>query len=387
MSLDENNSQPFRFELLTGEKVSSRRGRLYTPHGIIETPTFWPVGTIGAVKLLTPWQLLATNAQGMLSNTYHLMLRPGTKALIELGGLHRWGCWQKPLLTDSGGFQVMSHAPRRKLSEDGVTFQSHLNGDTFHLTPEESIGIQRAIGADIIFMLDVCPPFGAPEIEMREAHERTLRWASRNRQAFRDLPPLYGNEQTLWPVVQGGTDLTLRKESAEALSEGNDFGYAVGGLAVGEPKELMWPATAAVTETLPVHAPKHLLGVGTPEDLLDAIVLGIDSFDCVLPTRNARHGIAFTSHGIVRIKNEKYKLDELPLDPTCKCDVCNGETGGISRSLLRHLYFAAEPNAQALLTYHNVTYYHRLLSDARSAIEQNRYPSFVAETKARWREL
>ncbi len=276
----------------------------------------------------------------------------------------------------------MSLAHRRQLSENGVVFQSHIDGSAHELTPESSIATQRAIGADIIFMLDVCPPFGAPETEMREAHNRTLRWAQRNRQAFSEYPALYGHEQTLWAVVQGGVDLQLRREAASTLGEGNDFGYAIGGLAVGEPKELMYPAIAAVTETLPVAAPKHLLGVGTPDDLLDAIALGIDSFDCVLPTRNARHGFAFTSRGIVRIKNERYKIDQMPLDPDCTCPACTQ----ISRSFLRHLYFASEHTAARWLTYHNLSYYHDLLARARDAISENRFDGFVASVRANWLE-
>ncbi len=378
----EQTAPGFKFKLLHGEHCTPRRGELHTPHGIIETPCFWPVGTVGSVKLILPDDLNSTGAQGMLSNTYHLLLRPGDEALTQLGGLHRWGGWKKPILTDSGGFQVMSLATHRKLSEECVLFQSHIDGSKHILSPERSIAIQRAIGADIIFMLDVCPAFEASEKELREAHERTLLWAIRNRRAFAEFPSRYGHDQTLWAVVQGATDLALRREAAATLAEGNDFGYAIGGLAVGEPKELMYPAIAAVTETLPIAAPKHLLGVGTPDDLLSGIALGVDSFDCVLPTRNARHGIAFTSRGIIRIKNERYKLDQEPLDPDCKCACCRQ----ISRSFLRHLYFASEATAARWLTYHNLSYYNQLLTEARDAIAASRFPEFAATKRVGWTE-
>lgn len=368
------------FSLEVSNQVGYRLGNLFTEHGNIETPCFWPVGTVGSVKTLKPSDLAQTKAQGMLSNTYHLMVGPGMEPIQRNGGLHRWSGWKQPILTDSGGYQVMSLSQRRVLSEEFVLFQSHINGAKFHLSPEDSVRLQRIIGSDICFMLDVCPSFGEPIEKVRESMELTKRWASRNLDAFNAMEPLYGYSQTLWPVIQGGVDLQLRKQSSEEMLKFGSLGYAIGGLAVGEPKPLMWEAVQAVIEVLPVESPKHLLGVGTPDDLLTAIGLGIDSFDCVLPSRNARHGVAFTSEGLVRIKNELHKHSDEKLDKNCTCECCKT----ISRSFLRHLYFASEPTAAHWLTIHNVYYYSNLLEDARRAIRNQSYDLFCKQVRELW---
>ncbi|MCX7834731.1 MAG: tRNA guanosine(34) transglycosylase Tgt [bacterium] len=370
------------FEFIVKNQIGPRVGKIRTAHGTIQTPCFWPVGTVGAVKLLKPSDLIQTKAQGMLANTYHLMVGVGEEIVQQNRGLHNWSGWKKPLLTDSGGYQVMSLAQQRTLSEEGVVFRSHRNGEKFMLRPEDSIRIQRSIGADLCFMLDVCPSFGEPLETVKDAMERTSRWAKRNYQAFQSIEPKYGFEQSLWPVIQGGTDVQLRKQSTQELFQWTTLGFAIGGLAVGEPKELMWEAVVAVNETLPMEVPKHLLGVGTPDDLLTAIGLGVDSFDCVLPTRNARHGVAFTSHGIVRVKNERYKEDHEPLDPNCNCECCRT----ISKSFLRHLYFASEPTAAHWLTIHNVYYYSNLLEQCRFHIQSGTFVKFCETTREQWNQ-
>lgn len=371
------------FQLVVQNRIGARYGKLTTFHGILETPCFWPVGTVGTVKLLKPSDLVHTKSQGMLVNTYHVLVGPGEEILHQTGGFHRWSGWNKPILTDSGGYQVMSLAQKRTLSEEGVIFQSHINGAKFQLRPEDSVRIQRSIGSDICFMLDVCPAYGEPYDAVKTAMEMTSRWAKRNFEAFRSIEPLYGYEQTLWPVIQGGVDIPLRKESTETLLGYSTLGFAIGGLAVGEPKEFMWEVVRTVNEILPIEAPKHLLGVGTPDDLLTAIDLGVDSFDCVLPTRNARHGVAFTSQGVVRIKNEKYKYDHSPLDHQCECECCKT----ISKSFLRHLYFASEPTAAHWLTIHNVFYYSTLLEKARYHIQNGSYEKFCEQTRIEWNQF
>jgi len=360
----------FSFHLIKSSgPAGPRQGEIITAHGVIETPVFLPVGTYGTVKTLTPEELRALGAGLILSNIYHLFLRPGVETIAQLGGLHRFMHWDGAILTDSGGFQVFSLASFRQVSDEGVIFRSHLNGSRHFLDPEKVVALQEALGVDIMICLDECPGYPAPEEEVRRAAARTLAWAKRSR-ASRTRP-----EAALFPVVQGGMYPELRREQAQALRQLNFDGYALGGLSVGEEKELTWEMVAATIPELPVDRPRYLMGLGAPEDLVEAVARGVDMFDCVLPTRNARNGMAFTNRGRVLIKNAAYALDPGPLDEACGCYTCRH----YSRAYLRHLYLSREILAFRLLTFHNLYYYFNLMAKMRQAISEGRFADFRRE--------
>ncbi len=348
----------------------ARTGEITTPHGQVPTPTFMPVGTQGSVKTLTPAEVAATGARIVLGNTYHLWLRPGAEAVAAHGGLHGFTRWPHSMLTDSGGFQAFSLAERRTVSEDGFVFRSHLDGSKHALTPEEAMRVQGLIGADIAMQLDVCPPGGAPRDEVQRACATTTRWAKRCLAARR-------SDQAVFGIVQGGTDVALRKEHAAELAELPFNGLALGGFSVGEPIETMHAVLPEVAPSLDPGRPRYLMGVGTPRDLVVAIAAGVDMFDCVLPTRNARNGQALLRRGKIVIKQARYKDDRMPLDPECGCPACQG---GYARSYLRHLYLAGEILALRLLSEHNLHLYGQLTREAREAIASGSFASF----RARW---
>ncbi|WP_437591833.1 tRNA guanosine(34) transglycosylase Tgt [Sorangium sp. So ce1000] len=347
----------------------ARTGVLSTPHGDVLTPTFMPVGTQGSVKTLTPAEVAATGARIVLGNTYHLWLRPGPELVAQLGGLHAFTRWPHAMLTDSGGFQAFSLAERRTLVEDGFVFRSHLDGARKALTPEVAMEVQGLLGADIAMQLDVCPPGGAPRADVEEACRLTTRWGKRCLAAKRPTQALFG-------IVQGGTSVALRTAHADELGALPFDGLALGGFSVGEPIALMHEVVAQIAPHLDRTRPRYLMGVGTPLDLVHAIGAGVDMFDCVLPTRNARNGQALTQHGKIVIKQARYKEDRSPLDPTCSCPTC---AGGYSRAYLRHLYMAGEILVLRLLTEHNLHLYGRLMREARAAIAEGRYAAFARE--------
>lgn len=339
----------------------ARRGRLHTAHGPVDTPAFMPVGTAATVKAMAPWDVAQTGAQMVLANTYHLMLRPGAERVAKLGGLHRFMAWAGPILTDSGGFQVMSLAQLRKLDEHGVTFKSHIDGSSHELTPERSVEIQDLLDADITMQLDECPPAGWAHDKVAESMHLSLRWAERCQRAFRTRPG-YG----LFGIVQGGTYDDLRRESARALSAMDLPGYAVGGLAVGEGQAETFRVLEVTCPELPAGKPRYLMGVGRPDDILGAVMRGIDMFDCVLPTRSGRTGQAFTARGTVNLKNARHREDPRPLDPACGCATCTT----FSRGYLHHLIRAEEMLGPMLLSRHNIHYYQQLMAGLRWAIER-----------------
>jgi queuine tRNA-ribosyltransferase len=349
---------------------AARAGRLVTPHGEVETPAFMPVGTAGAVKAVTARDLQEVGAQIVLANTYHLMLRPGDELVARLGGLHGFTAWHGPFLTDSGGYQVFSLAALRELTEDGVSFRSHLDGSPYLLTPERSIEVQMNLGADIIMAFDECPPWPAPREAVAEAADRTTRWARRSREAHRRA------DQWLFGIVQGGVFPDLREKSAREILDIDFPGHGIGGLSVGEPKEDMWRVLEHLHPVLPAGKPRYLMGVGTPEDLFEAVARGIDMFDCVLPTRNARNGQLFTSEGKLSIRNARYRADERPLDPRCLCHACRT----VSRAYVRHLHLANEMSAANLMTIHNLAYYLDTLRQIRQSLRLGRFEAFRQET-------
>jgi queuine tRNA-ribosyltransferase len=352
----------------------ARRGRLDTPHGPVETPVFMPVGTQATVKGLTPEQVRAAGTQILLGNTYHLTLRPGDELIAELGGLHKFMAWDGPILTDSGGFQVLSLAQIRKVTDAGVSFRSHIDGTLLDLTPERVVRIQENLGSDIAMVLDECPPSDAPEPILRDAVERTVRWAERCREAHRRP------DQALFAIVQGGTDLGWRRRCAEPLI-GMDFpGYALGGFSVGESPDAMHAALPAAAELLPVDKPRYLMGVGRPEDLLAGVAAGIDMFDCVMPTRNGRNASAFTADGPIRLRNAGHRRDPGPVESGCPCYTC----ANFSRAYLHHLFQADEMLGPTLLSLHNIAFYLRLMVEARDAIAERRFADFRAARLARW---
>jgi queuine tRNA-ribosyltransferase len=359
-----------KFDLLASEGLA-RRGRLHLRHGAVETPVFMPVGTYGTVKAMTPEELIGLGAQIVLGNTFHLMLRPGTDVIRAHGGLHGFMHWTGPILTDSGGFQVFSLADLRKLTEEGVRFRSPINGDPVFLSPEISMRVQTDLGADIVMVFDECTPYPATEAQARQSMELSMRWAQRSRTAFREL----GNPNALFGIVQGGTHLGLRLESLEALRALEFDGYAVGGLAVGEPAEERNAVLDALGPALPADRPRYLMGVGTPADIVQAVQRGIDMFDCVMPTRNARNGHLFTSEGVVKIRNAAHQDDTGPLDPACCCYTCRN----YSRAYLRHLDRCNEILGARLNSIHNLHYYLALMQRIRAAIEQGTFGSFAAE--------
>lgn len=346
---------------------AARTGELVTPHGVVPTPIFMPVGTQGSVKTLTPEEVAATGARIVLGNTYHLWLRPGAEVVRALGGLHRFTKWPHAMLTDSGGFQAFSLAERRTMSDDGFVFRSHLDGSRHALSPEEAMRVQGLLGADIAMQLDVCPPGDSERKVLEEACRTTTRWAKRCLAAK-------SPEQALFGIVQGGTDVALRRAHADELGAMPFDGLALGGFSVGEPIATMHEVLGEVAGALDPARPRYLMGVGTPKDLLVAIGAGVDMFDCVLPTRNARNGQALTRGGKVVIKQARYKLDESPLDPTCACPTC---AAGYSRAYLRHLYLAGEILVLRLLTQHNLHLYGELVRGARDAIREGRYAAFA----------
>ena len=343
----------------------ARVGSFITAHGIVDTPIFMPVGTQGTVKAITQRVLEnEINAEIVLSNTYHLYLRPGTRIIEEAGGLHKFMNWNRPILTDSGGFQIFSLSDLRKLKPDGVEFSSHVDGSKHLFTPEKVIQIQRSIGSDIIMPLDECTPFPCEYEYAKKSKELTSNWAMKNKEAFNSSLPLYGFDQFLFGIIQGSVYKDLRESSAKDLINIGFDGYAIGGLAVGEPIKTMYEMINFTTDFMPEDKPRYLMGVGRPENILEAISLGIDMFDCVMPTRNARNAYLFTSRGIVSMRNAAYKDDYTPLDPDCSCYTCSNFT----RSYLRHLFNAREILALELATIHNLTFYLNLIREARKRI-------------------
>jgi queuine tRNA-ribosyltransferase len=358
-----------RFELLhVDAKTGARRGRLHTPHGIIETPIFMPVGTAGSVKAIAPDDLRTLGAEIILGNTYHLMLRPGEQLIKRLGGLHRFISWDRPMLTDSGGFQVYSLSTARKITEDGAQFQSHIDGSRHMLSPERSIEIQEALGADVIMAFDECPPSDSERKYLEDSLARTTRWLGRCVKAWSREGP-----SALFGIVQGGTHEDLRKRHTEEVCAHDLPGFALGGYAVGEEPAQMYDGVSFSAPLLPPQKPRYLMGVGTPIDLVTCIGAGVDMFDCVLPTRTARHGLLFTSEGKLSIKNARFIEDEGPLDPKCFCYTCRH----FSRAYLRHLFVAQEIVAMRLNTLHNLHYFLSLVRDARAAIECDAYAEFL----------
>ncbi len=359
------------FKLEATEKGSkARAGIIVTSHGEIPTPIFMPVGTQGTVKAVNQ-KILAEDIKApiILGNTYHLYLRPGTEILQKAGGLHRFMNWENSILTDSGGFQIFSLNELRKLKEDGVEFRSHLDGSKHFFTPEKVIEIQRIIGSDIMMPLDECTPYPCDYDYAKHSTELTSRWAILNKKAFEKIKPMYGYEQALFGIVQGSVYKDLREKSARDLIDLNFDGYSIGGLAVGEPAETMYDITDFTTDILPENKPRYLMGVGRPENILEAIERGVDMFDCVMPTRNARNAYLFTSEGTVSIRNARYKDDFSPLDPNCDCYTCRN----FSKAYLRHLYIAKEILALELGTIHNLTFYLNLVKTAREKILKNTF--------------
>ncbi|GGB45318.1 queuine tRNA-ribosyltransferase [Roseibium aquae] len=371
-------TKAFSFELLNTDGMA-RRGRITTPHGTVETPAFMPVGTQGTVKAMYPGQVRDLGAEVVLGNTYHLMLRPGAERVARLGGLHTFMNWPHTILTDSGGFQVMSLAQLRKLDEEGVRFQSHVDGQKYHLTPERSVEIQGLLGSDIQMQLDECIKLPAEPDDVKRAMELSVRWAERSRRQFEDMNgPAKG--QGLYGIVQGGDVPDLRLKSVEALLQIPFEGYSVGGLAVGEPQEVMLKMLEVTTPAMAADKPRYLMGVGTPDDLLESVKRGIDQFDCVMPTRAGRHGLAYTRFGKVNLKNARHAEDPRPLDAQSACEAANT----YSRAYLHHLVRTGEALASMLLTWNNLAYYQTLMAGMRAAIENGSFEDFYQETKANW---
>ena len=369
------------FELITQDKkTSARLGKIHTDHGIIQTPVFMPVGTAGTVKAITQQQLKELGAEIILGNTYHLYLRPGHELIRELGGLHEFISWNRPILTDSGGFQVFSHSQLRNISEEGVSFRSHLDGSSHTLTPEKAIEIQMGLGADIVMAFDECTPFPSDFLIARDSMERTLRWAVRSKAAFDVLQrKCYSHEQWLFGIGQGGIYPELRHECLTRLVDIEFSGYAVGGLSVGEPKLTMYEMVRDSMKLMPSEKPRYLMGVGTPLDLVECIALGVDMFDCVLPTRNGRNGWLFTRSGHIVIKNACYARDPRPIDEACGCLVCRH----YSRAYLRHLYQSNEILSAMLNTYHNLYFYLDTVREIRDAIASHKFLDYFLEFKAK----
>ncbi len=371
----------FAFEIAKTDPTGARRGKLATPHGVVQTPFFMPVGTQAAVKGLTQEALEELGVEIILANTYHLYLRPGHEVIRKLGGLHQFMSWPRPILTDSGGYQVFSLSGLRKITDDGVRFRSHLDGSDHFLTPEKAAEIQLALGSDIAMVLDECIETPAPRDKAEAALRRTTEWARRARAYFLEQARRNGNlPQLQFGIVQGATFADLRRESARQLLDLDFPGYAVGGLAVGEPHEITIAMTAEVTPLLPKDRPRYLMGVGRPEQIADYVALGIDMMDCVLPTRAARHACLYTSEGRVLIKNARYARDQRPIDSNCSCNVCRR----YSRAYLRHLFAAGELTAAILATHHNVHFYLDIMRQIREAIEFGKLANFSSEMHARF---
>jgi queuine tRNA-ribosyltransferase len=361
----------FGFEILHKDsRTNARQGVLHTPHGDVPTPVFMPVGTAGAVKAMSAESLEALDARIILANTYHLYLRPGHQRIEKLGGLHKFTSWNGAILTDSGGYQVFSHRELRNITEEGVQFRSHIDGSKSFFTPEKVIAIQRALGSDIAMIFDDCTPYPAGHVDAEASMELSLRWAKRCRQEWN----MHDNgAQALFGIIQGSIYSDLRKRSAESLKELDFSGMAIGGLSVGEPKDLMYEVVESTASLMPWDGPRYLMGVGTPEDLIRAIALGIDMFDCVLPTRNARNGYLFTSAGRVLIKNAMYAEDPEPLDRNCFCPTCRR----YSRAYLRHLFLSGEHSYAVYSTVHNLTFYLDMMRKIRQAIELDNFGNWL----------
>lgn len=365
---------PFKFELQHRDTSSmARRGVFLTPHGPVQTPGFMPVGTQGTVKGLTIDQVASTGADMILGNTYHLTLRPGHETVRKLGGLHAMSGWEGPILTDSGGFQIFSLDAINQVTEEAATFRSHIDGSIIRLTPEHSIEIQEALGSDVAMVLDHVVALPAEDQQVEDAMARSIRWAKRC------LEAATRPQQALFAIVQGGLNETLRVQCAKELSAMNFTGYAVGGLSVGEAPSEMYRITAATTPALPEDKPRYLMGVGRPVDLLESVARGVDLFDCVMPTRNGRNGLAFTDQGHLKLRNAVHREDTNPIDPACPCLACRH-----SRGYLRHLFNANEMLGPILLTLHNLTYYQKIMAEARRAIEEDRFEDYLASKKLGW---
>lgn len=362
------------FELITTDTGSNARaGKITTAHGEIATPIFMPVGTVGSVKAVTQDQLRnAVQAQIILGNTYHLYLRPGMEVLSQAGGLHRFNGWDRPLLTDSGGYQVFSLAANRKIKEEGVVFQSHIDGSRHLFTPENVMDIQRTIGADIIMAFDECPPYPSEYRYAKKSMELTHRWLDRCIQQLKDTQPAYGHEQTLFPIVQGSTYKDLRAISAQEIAARDCAGNAIGGLSVGEPEQDMYEMCGLVCDILPKEKPRYLMGVGTPWNILENIALGVDMFDCVMPTRNGRNGMLFTWEGVMNIKNKKWATDFSPVDENSACFASRD----YSKAYLRHLFAAGEILGMQLASIHNLAFYLELVTEARKQILAGTFTSW-----------
>lgn len=364
----------FRFKLVANDK-RARRGEISTPRGKVRTPAFMPVGTAATVKAMYMHQVRELGTDIILANTYHLMLRPGAERMARLGGLHEFSGWNGPVLTDSGGFQVMSLARLRKLDENGVTFRSHIDGSPFEMTPERSIEIQGVLGSDIQMQLDECTALPAEKAEIERAMELSLRWAERCKNAFSEQ-----SGKAMFGIVQGGDDPRLRMKSAKALTEMDLKGYAIGGLAVGEPQVVMLDMLDVTCPALPAEKPRYLMGVGTPDDIMKSVARGIDMFDCVMPTRAGRHGLAYTRHGKINLRNARHAEDPRPLDEESDCPAARD----YSRAYLHHLVKAGEPLGAMLLTWNNLTYYQRLMAGIRNAIENGSFDSYRDGAQDMW---
>ncbi|WP_420567438.1 tRNA guanosine(34) transglycosylase Tgt [Thalassovita sp.] len=365
-------AEKFSFELQATDGAA-RRGVIRTTRGDIRTPAFMPVGTAATVKAMLPESVAATGADILLGNTYHLMLRPTAERVDRLGGLHKFMNWDKPILTDSGGFQVMSLSDLRKLTEDGVTFKSHIDGSKHFLTPERSMEIQKLLGSDIVMCFDECPALPADEKRVAESMRLSMRWAQRSRDAFGDRPG-----HALFGIMQGGVTPHLREESAKALVDIGFDGYAVGGLAVGEGQEAMFGVLDYATGYLPKDKPRYLMGVGKPDDIVGAVKRGVDMMDCVLPSRSGRTGQAWTRHGVVNIKNARHQDDPRPLDEACSCPACRS----YSRAYLHHVYRSGEMISGMLLTWHNLHYFQEIMQGMREAISEGRFADWEADFHA-----
>ena len=374
-------TEPVETEGRARTESPARLGAFENDRGRVETPVFMPVGTQASVKTLTAEELEQGNAGIILANTYHLYLRPGHQLIRELGGLHGFAAWNRLFLTDSGGFQVYSLAELNKITDDGVRFRSHLDGSSHEFTPELSMAIQTDLGSDIVMVFDQCTTWPTTEAESRIALERTTRWALRSRHAFDTRDALPGTDQALFGIVQGSVFPDQRRQSLEELRAIGFDGYAIGGLAVGEPKSVMWETIEALEPHLPKDRPRYLMGVGTPEDLVEGVRRGIDMFDCVLPTRNARKGTVFTREGRLVVKNAAFARDERPLDPDCECPTCRR----YSRAYIRHLFNTGEMLGPRLASLHSVYFYLALMTELRASLRQGRFDSWSREFLARYR--
>jgi queuine tRNA-ribosyltransferase len=365
------------FDLISTDGAA-RRGRLATAHGPVETPVFMPCGTYGTVKAMTPAALQQVGTQILLGNTFHLMLRPGHEAIRALGGLHAFMHWSRPILTDSGGFQVWSLGELRKISEQGVVFRSPVNGSRVELTPEKSMAVQRSLGSDVVMVFDECTPYPATEAQAQASMELSLRWAERCRRSYGD-----GDPGLLFGIVQGGMYPNLRQQSLDRLLELGFDGYAIGGLSVGETKHEMDGVLIDLLPRMPREQPRYVMGVGTPDDLVRGVALGVDMFDCVLPTRNGRNGYAFTSRGTIKIRNARHRSADVPLDAACTCYTC----ANFSRAYLHHLDRCGEILGSILMTQHNLAYYHDLMAGLRASIETSTFRSHIETLRTAWNSL